>query len=65
LKEYEKTGGYQALKKALKWPGEIIQIVKDSGLKGRGGAGFSTGTKWGLIPSGENSSLQIHYSQCR
>jgi NADH-quinone oxidoreductase subunit F len=54
LKEYEKTGGYQALKKALKSaPKDIIKTVKDSGLKGRGGAGFSTGTKWGLVPANE------------
>lgn len=58
LKEYEKNGGYQALKKALKMkPAEITQIVKDSGLKGRGGAGFPTGTKWSTIDISENSVL--------
>lgn len=58
LKEYEKTGGYQALKKALKMkPAEITQIVKDSGLKGRGGAGFPTGTKWSTIDISENSVM--------
>jgi len=56
LSEYEKVGGYQALKKALKSePKEIIKTVKDSGLKGRGGAGFSTGTKWSLVPTDEQS----------
>jgi NADH-quinone oxidoreductase subunit F len=58
LKEYEAAGGYQALKKALKSePKEISKIVKDSGLKGRGGAGFSTGTKWGLVPM--NSTIRM------
>jgi NADH-quinone oxidoreductase subunit F len=52
LKEYEKAGGYRAAHKALNnmTPKEIIQIVKDSNLRGRGGAGFSTGVKWSLMP---------------
>jgi NADH-quinone oxidoreductase subunit F len=52
LKEYEKAGGYQAARKALNnmTPKEIVQIVKDSNLRGRGGAGFSTGMKWSLMP---------------
>ena len=55
LMEYENAGGYQALRKALKLsPEEIQKIVKDSGLKGRGGAGFSTGSKWGLVPMGKD-----------
>jgi NADH-quinone oxidoreductase subunit F len=57
LKEYESTGGYQALKKALQMkPAEIIQVVLDSGLKGRGGAGFPTGKKWSTIDISENAS---------
>ena len=48
---YQKHGGYETLKKALKMqPQAIIDEVKASGLRGRGGAGFSTGTKWGFLP---------------
>ncbi len=51
LANYEQTGGYQALRKALKMdPGEITTLVKDAGLRGRGGAGFPTGLKWSFIP---------------
>jgi NADH-quinone oxidoreductase subunit F len=48
---YEKHGGYQALRKALaQSPDEIIDVVKKSGLRGRGGAGFPTGAKWSFVP---------------
>src|SRR6266436_5007789 len=48
---YVKSGGYSALKKALEMrPEEIIKTVIDSGLRGRGGAGFSAGQKWSFIP---------------
>ena len=51
LKTYLAAGGYESLKKALKSPGdEIIGLVKDAGLRGRGGAGFPTGLKWSFVP---------------
>src|SRR6195952_3073100 len=51
LASYEDRGGYGALAKALAMdPSEIIEAVKASNLRGRGGAGFPTGMKWGFIP---------------
>lgn len=47
IDHYLQAGGYSGLKRALEKPSEeIIQIIKNSGLRGRGGAGFSTGMKW-------------------
>jgi NADH-quinone oxidoreductase subunit F len=52
---YQRHRGYTAIKKAFATgPDEIISIVKDSGLRGRGGAGFPTGLKWSFVPQGDN-----------
>ncbi|MFQ5589390.1 MAG: NADH-quinone oxidoreductase subunit NuoF [Nitrospiria bacterium] len=52
LEEYREAGGYTALEKVLKEkaPADVIEEVKKSGLRGRGGAGFPTGLKWSFIP---------------
>jgi NADH-quinone oxidoreductase subunit F len=53
LDVYRANGGYEGLKKALGMDrAEVIEIVKASGLRGRGGAGFPTGLKWSFIPKG-------------
>ena len=53
LRTYEELDGYAALRKALAaTPDELITLIKDSGLRGRGGAGFPTGLKWSFIPQG-------------
>jgi NADH-quinone oxidoreductase subunit F len=54
LAAYKRDGGYSALPKALAMtPDQVIQTLKDSVLRGRGGAGFPTGLKWGFIPQGD------------
>lgn len=52
LDTYERNGGYQAIRKAIPKiaPAQITELVKQSGLRGRGGAGFQTGMKWGFVP---------------
>lgn len=57
LKDYEQADGYQALRKILKdmQPADVLNMVKDSGLRGRGGAGFPTGMKWSFVPMGDKA----------
>jgi len=60
LDGYRRTGGYQGLTKALAMePSEVIDEVKASGLRGRGGAGFPTGTKWSFIPQGTGKPVYV------
>ncbi|CAD6511522.1 NADH-quinone oxidoreductase subunit NuoF [Candidatus Profftia tarda] len=64
INEYCGKSGYQGAKKALKSMSHnaVINLVKDAGLKGRGGAGFLTGIKWSLMPNDE--SMNIRYLLC-
>ena len=55
LAVYQKMGGYESVRKALKSmsPDEVVEEVKKSGLRGRGGAGFPTGMKWSFLAKPE------------
>lgn len=52
IQDYEKTGGYEAVRTALlsMTPSQVIDVLRESDLKGRGGAGFPTAAKWGSVP---------------
>ena len=57
---YQADGGYMALRKALAMPpDEVTKVVKDSGLRGRGGAGFSAGTKWTFLPKSHPGPIYL------
>jgi NADH-quinone oxidoreductase subunit F len=58
IRDYEGSGGYQALQKAIRElaPHQLTEEVKASGLRGRGGAGFPTGTKWSILPPPDRSA---------
>jgi NADH-quinone oxidoreductase subunit F len=57
IDDYERSGGYEALKKALRTmtPVEVQETVKNANLRGRGGAGFNTGSKWSFVPMGASA----------
>lgn len=61
IEEYIRSGGYQALTRALKElaPKDVLKIVLDSGLRGRGGAGFPAGRKWAGVPEHAPSERYI------
>jgi NADH-quinone oxidoreductase subunit F len=57
LPAYERVGGYQGVRQALRQmtPAEVTEVVKESNLRGRGGAGFPAGVKWSFVPMGEDA----------
>lgn len=60
ISEYKKGGGYKALEKALGMkPDQVAAEVKESMIRGRGGAGFPAGTKWGFLPKGDTRPVYL------
>ena len=62
LSDYESRGGYKALRKVFSenlTPEDVIEEVKKSALRGRGGAGFPTGLKWSFMPKGDGQKYLI------
>ncbi|MEZ5526728.1 MAG: NADH-quinone oxidoreductase subunit NuoF [Gammaproteobacteria bacterium] len=57
LLQYRQAQGYEAVLRMLREhsPADVLEMVKNSGLKGRGGAGFPTGLKWSFVPTGEHA----------
>ncbi|MGQ4807189.1 NADH-quinone oxidoreductase subunit 1 [Candidatus Entotheonellaceae bacterium PAL068K] len=61
LDTYRAHGGYGNLEKALRGcqPDELVALIRDAGLRGRGGAGFPTGLKWGFLPKDDRPRYLI------
>jgi NADH-quinone oxidoreductase subunit F len=57
LREHERAGGYEAVRKALRemTPQGVQTMVREANLRGRGGAGFNTGLKWSFVPMGDDA----------
>ena len=60
IDSYLSSGGYEALKSSLKMkPEEVVEVVKNSEMRGRGGAGFPTGMKWSFIPRNATKPIYL------